>query len=106
MRKLFWVTAIAFLCAVTAHAAAGKNWIRVNQLGYVPGYPKVAVFVSKENARIDSFEIRDVITDEVKYRSNGVKPYGPYAAFTNGYRLDFSAFSGKGAYYIDRKSVV
>ena len=96
---LSWTVFIIILCAGTAHAAAGKNWIRVNQLGYLPGYPKVAVFVSKENTRIDSYEIRDVITDEVKYRSNGVKPYGPYAAFTNGSRLIFP-HSPKGAFYI------
>ncbi len=36
----------------------------------------------------------------MKFKSDTVTPYGSYAAFTNGYRLDFSAFSERGAYYI------
>lgn len=61
---------------------------------------KTAVFVSKDNAKITSFQLCDALTDSVRFQSDRVKPFGAYGAFTNGYRLDFSAFSGKGAYYI------
>ncbi len=101
MKKLLLCVALFFLLVLgTGDASIEKSWMRVNQLGYLPGSLKIAVFVSKENARVASFELRDVLTDEVKFKSDTVTPYGSYAAFTNGYRLDFSAFSERGAYYI------
>jgi len=87
---------LCFLCG-TAHAL---NRIRVNQIGYLPGAIKVAVFVSKSNAEVSRFELCDALTDETVYSSGRVKAYGPYAAFTNAYRLDFSDFDGEGAYYV------
>lgn len=78
-----------------------QQWIRVNQLGYLPTSIKVAVLVSKETeCNIASFSICDALTEKEVFRSKSIKRYGPYAAFKSSARLNFSAFKTPGAYYI------
>ncbi len=79
---------------------AQNSWIRVNQLGYKPNSVKVAVLASKENISIDSFKIVEVLTDKIVHTGNDIRRFGPYASFTNLYRLDFSDFNEPGTYYI------
>ncbi len=51
MKKLLLCVALFFLLVLgTGDASIEKSWMRVNQLGYLPGSLKIAVFVSKENA--------------------------------------------------------
>ena len=39
---------VLFLLALTSAANAEEAWIRVNQIGYLPGDPKIAVLSSDE----------------------------------------------------------
>jgi endoglucanase len=82
--------------ASTAHAQP-KNYIRINQLGYLPNNPKIAVVCSLEPATINRFTLQD---------SEGRIVYGPrkasaakaFAACVSTHRLDFSGFSKPGRY--------
>lgn len=78
-----------------------QQYIRVNQLGYLPKSMKVGVLLSKNKATIKSFEIKDALTDKVVFKSDKVRSTGAFGNFDATYRLDFSAFQKPGAYYID-----
>ncbi len=93
LRILFFI--IIFPCVSPA-----QQYVRVNQLGYLPKSIKVAVLLSKENTTIHSFEIRDALTDKTVFSSNKVRSHGAFGNFAASFRLDFSAFQKQGAYYI------
>ncbi|MCE5249677.1 glycoside hydrolase family 9 protein [bacterium] len=100
------ITVIMTLLCLSGKGIEAQSWIRINQLGYLPESIKVAVFVSKNSARITSFDLRDALTGEIVYvPKTSPAEYGPYGAFSNGYRLDFSAFSREGAYYVSAGGV-
>ncbi len=92
---------LTLLCLVAMRVSHSQEYIRVNQLGYLPDAVKAAVFASIDpDARVESFELHDALTDEVIYRFSTIRSYGAYGAFAATARLDFSAFSIPGAYYI------
>ena len=94
------IAALLFLSPAVA-ASAEDAWIRINQLGYLPGSMKVAVLVSKtRQEEITRFELVDALTGEVRHSSTAVKSFGAWGAFASASRLDFSGFSREGAYQV------
>ena len=93
------------LCLPGKIAAQPAAWIRINQLGYLEKDIKVAVLVGKQTLSFDAFELRDALTNEPVFKGKNIRKYGPWAAFSEGYRLDFSAFSTPGAYYIQVQDI-
>ena len=88
---------IALLAA--AALADSVSFIRVNQVGYLPDAPKVAVVCSLEPTRIATFTVRDsrgrVVLGPRPARRDA--PFGPCAVT---HRLDFSALRTRGTYTI------
>ncbi|HRU12853.1 MAG TPA: glycoside hydrolase family 9 protein, partial [Dysgonamonadaceae bacterium] len=76
------------------------QWIRVNQVGYLQNDIKVAVWVSKEQKNVSSFEVIDVQSGKVVYSGNKIRNMGKQPAFESSARLDFSDFSAPGIYLI------
>ncbi len=91
--------AVAMLLCSCLNAMAGE-WIRVNQLGYLPLSTKVAVMMCEDKPQVKAFEIRDAFTDEIVLSSNEIKATGPLGNMKATFRLDFSKLTRKGAYYI------
>jgi endoglucanase len=83
-----------------------QNCIRVNQLGYTEKSIKTAVFGCKTDVTVNEFAICDALTNQTVYTSNKIKEYGQYGPFVKSYRLDFSKFTSKGAYYIKANGIV
>ena len=80
--------------AATSATAA----IRINQLGYLPDAPKVAVFCSLTPAELGDFVVTDTAGRKVLQRQSMLdKPFGPCVA---SYRLDFSSVKKPGDYRI------
>ena len=79
---------------------AGDSWIRINQLGYLPKAIKVAVFISEENIRIQQFQLRNAITDDIVYRDKTKNYDASIWGMKSACRLDFSKFQDVGGYYI------
>ncbi|QEH39932.1 glycoside hydrolase family 9 protein [Chitinophaga sp. XS-30] len=75
-------------------------FIRINQLGYLPAGVKVAVWGSLENNSISSFQLIDSATGKTVYTASAGQPFGSYGPFQQSYRLDFSAYSTPGTYYL------
>ena len=76
------------------------SWIRINQLGYTPKGIKVAVFCSKENIAVKTFQLVDALTHKIVFSSSPGKAFGAYGPFTQTYRLNFSLFNKQGHYYL------
>lgn len=91
--------AVAMLLCSCLNAMAGE-WIRVNQLGYLPLSTKVAVMMCEDKPQVKAFEIRDAFTDETVLSSNEIKATGPLGNMKATFRLDFSKLTRKGSYYV------
>ena len=76
------------------------SWIRINQLGYKPKGTKVAVWCSKSQSAIGSWQLVDANAKEVVYSGKFEKPFGAYGPFAQTYRLNFSSFNKPGRYYL------
>lgn len=77
------------------------SWIRINQLGYLPGGIKVAVLGTKEQQeKFESFELVDANTSKAVLEKSVGKNFGKYGPFVSTYRLDFTAYKTPGTYYL------
>jgi hypothetical protein len=83
-----------------------KAWIRINQLGYTPDGIKVAVWCSKDDMQIKSFDVIDSATKKVVFTQKAGKSFGSYGPFTNTYRLNFSDFKREGTYFLKAGNTV
>ncbi|HWB28829.1 MAG TPA: glycoside hydrolase family 9 protein [Chitinophagaceae bacterium] len=90
---------VAFACLMMLNTPA-QTVIRINQLGYAPAGVKVAVWGSKNDVAITSFQLVNAYTGRVVFTGMAGKNFGSYGPFKNTYRLNFSAFKQRGEYYI------
>ena len=99
MRLLFIFLFLRLHFFADAQTNESTEWIRINQLGYLPGSVKTAVWCSKDNKSIGYFELVDD-HEQVVYRQAVKKASGAYGPFQQTVRLDFSAFRKRGLYRI------
>lgn len=83
-----------------------QSWVRINQLGYLPGGMKIAVWGTKADQAPPQFQLKEATTHKVVFTGNASKPFGAYGPFTQTCRLDFSAFKGPGIYYLEAGTAV
>ena len=88
------------ICTFPCHAG---QWIRMNQLGYLPSSSKVAVLLSNETVSVESFRIVDIYSGETLYRSkpDDVRATGPLQNMNSTFRLNFSALEKEGSYRME-----
>ena len=96
--KCFILSALLF-CTSQLYAQS-NSWIRINQLGYQPSSVKVAVWASKEDKPIASFQLIDSATNKVVFTGKAGKAFGAYGPFSQSHRLNFSAYTKAGKYYL------
>lgn len=84
------------LSLLSASAAAGRGdagpWLRVNQVGYLPDDPKIAILSSATPLR-GEFSVGD-------FRADIGLDLGAWGPFAHNYRLDFSGVRGPGRYRV------
>jgi len=85
--------------------AQNDAWIRINQLGYLPNTPKIAVFISKQNISVKEFSIREIESDRIVFTSDKIKSFGNKWNFKSTVQLDFSSFNTEGSFYIECSNV-
>lgn len=88
------------LFAFIALPIKAEEWIRINQLGYLPQAKKVAVFISEEQTEVKEFALVDVFTGETVRVFTSPKQSGKSGQMKSTYRLDFSDFNQTGTYYL------
>lgn len=91
---------VLLFAAAAACKAQPEAWIRVNGLGYAPDAPKVAVWAAKTHQEQRRFQLVDARTSKPVYTASAGKPFGAYGPFALCYRLNFTAFTKPGSYYI------
>jgi hypothetical protein len=96
-----YILSLLFVCLTFSSAKAGE-WIRINQLGYLPRATKVAVLMSNEDIRVSTFDVIDAFSGKVIFHSNvgEVKATGALGNMKATYRLNFSRLTRQGSYYI------
>src|SRR5690349_19327768 len=88
---------------VAAVSPAG-DVIRINQLGYLPDAPKVAVYCAATKRELSAFRVTDASGKTVlEARPQSAKPFGPCTTI---YRLNFSSITRAGDYRISVGDVV
>jgi endoglucanase len=96
-----YLVLFSFIALAFGPASADKTaWIRINLLGYKPTGIKVAVWCSKDQSAISSFQLIDIITGKVEFEGKAGKPFGAYGPFAQTYRLDFSAVNREGRFVL------
>ncbi len=98
--RLFLLVIIVSFSGAKPPIASTQAWIRINQLGYMPASVKVAVWCSKKKETIREFELVDAQTRKTVFKAAAGKAWGKYGPFTETYRLDFSAYTQAGKYYL------
>jgi endoglucanase len=91
---------VSVLLSFFAAAQDSKSWIRINQLGYIPGGVKVAVWCSNDQGILTGWQLVDVQSGKVVGKGPAGKPFGAYGPFSQTYRLDFSLCRSPGRYYL------
>lgn len=103
MKNLRLLGAALGLLALPVQA---DEWIRINQLGYLPQSTKVAVFLSEEPAQVTEFSLVDAFTGQPVQRFTATRPTGSIGQMQSTYRLDFTNFSRPGTYYLQAGKAV
>ncbi|QIA07887.1 glycoside hydrolase family 9 protein [Draconibacterium halophilum] len=88
-----------FLFGVSLSFAQQKV-IRVNQLGYLPQSVKVAVFLSSEAQDAGEFQVLEALTGKPVYEAEVKHSNGSDWGMKTAFRLDFSAVTKSGGYYL------
>jgi endoglucanase len=96
MRKI----ALSLLLYLIITGAGAESWIRINQLGYLPESVKVAVYISQDHDGGTAFTVYDALTDKVVFKGRAVSYDGAVWGMAAAARLDFSALTYPGGYYI------
>lgn len=105
MNRLLLILVFTFFISANL-MALDSSWIRINQLGYLPKGSKVAVFGSKLNNTISSFQLINATTNKVVFQASAGKNFGSYGPFKSTYRLNFSVVAQPGRYYLKAGSIV
>jgi len=84
---------LAVFATLVPSAFAAEAWIRVNQIGYLPGDPKIAVLSSGEPLT-GQFRVGELSADIGADQ-------GAWGPFAHNYRLDFSAVKTPGEYQVE-----
>ncbi|MBF9251958.1 glycoside hydrolase family 9 protein [Pontibacter sp. 172403-2] len=102
IRLLLFIAGILLLPGCASHTLNkdAAAWIRINQLGYTPAGIKVAVWASKDDGHLSSFELVDAGTSKAVFKGKAGEAFGAYGPFQESYRLNFTGFNKPGSYYL------
>ena len=89
---------LCFVASLICLMAQADEWIRINQLGYLPQSIKVAVFMSEGENELTEFQLVDAYTQQVVKTFETLKESGSIGNMKTTYRLNFSDFSIPGVY--------
>jgi hypothetical protein len=95
------VLLIHAIVIISATATAGDSAavIRVNQVGYLPAAPKIAVVCAVERVSLSRFTV-ETANGRVVVGPANVTPSGPFGPCVETWRLDFSRLKTRGLYRV------
>lgn len=95
-----FLLSLSLWSAFASANADTTQWIRINQLGYLPKGIKAAVWCSKETATVDSFTLVAFPSGKTVFQAAASKTFGNYGPFQQTARLNFSDFHTAGQYQL------
>ena len=98
MKRYYRLLTLIF--AFAALPCKADEWIRINQLGYLPQSIKVAVFMSETKTDVQEYALVDAFTGKTVRTFTSPKATGQSGSMSSTYRLDFSNFQEPGTYYL------
>src|SRR5688572_22265454 len=107
MKKIYKFLLVCCLpvMVLSTKQADDQSWIRINLLGYKPANPKIAIWCSKADKPIKTFQLVDAKTKKFVFTGSAGKALGAYGPFTQTYRLNFSKVKKPGTYYLQAGGV-
>lgn len=87
-------------------AMAAPVYLRVNQVGYDPADPKIALALSNAGLSGQTFKVQAASSGAAAFSAQVGKDRGRYGNFAHLYELDFSALKKQGSYRIRLGGVV
>ena len=96
-RMLLAIGAVASIAQ--AQTTAQRTFIRINQLGYLPESPKIAILCSLDSVSIRSFSVQD-LSGRIAGSPRRATSSGRFGPCSSTYRLDFSSLRSRGRYQI------
>lgn len=99
VRLLFAFVLSVAASSIAAQPPAARTFIRINQLGYRPDFPKTAVACSLDSVSIKSFTVQDE-SGRVVFGPRPAKASGAFGPCAATHRLDFSSLRKPGRYTI------
>ena len=100
MKNAFILLIITTLIFATSCRSKRNEWIRINQLGYRTNDIKVAVFMSKKNLNLQSFNVVEAGTGDVVMTVKNLTKAESLEPFVSCYRLAFTEIKKSGTYRI------
>ena len=100
MKRIIAVIAACIAIAACTSQNSGQSWVRINQVGYLPDDIKVAVLISLDDAS-SAFKVCDAESGKTVFSGKGVAADGSKWAMKSAFRLNFSAVTEAGRYYIE-----
>lgn len=91
---------LLFLLFPVVMHAADSTWIRINQLGYTPDGIKVAVWCTKGKPFTGQWELVEHGSGNVVMNGKAGNDAGTYGPFTHTARINFTAYSKPGQYFL------
>ncbi|MCD7976701.1 MAG: glycoside hydrolase family 9 protein [Tannerellaceae bacterium] len=104
MRILIYLH-VWMICFSITGKAGPQTWIRINQVGYLPGDQKVAVLLSQEPAGELAFVVKEASTGNIVWEDEGIRTNGERWGMHIALRLPFTGLSQPGEYYIESNQV-
>ena len=108
--KILFLFVLAFFaqsCRASAGVAVDVN-LRVNQVGYFPNRIKLGMVFAKKELQDKTFKLIDVKSKRKVFEGEVNENLGAWGKFDYNYKIDFSAFTQPGSYYLEmngKKSV-
>src|SRR4029078_5366929 len=90
-QTIVFVLSIAILTWSDSTIAQTSTYLRLNQIGFEPNYPKIAIAFSNE-ALPYSFNLKDVSTQTVVFTAKPNPVAGAWGQFKNHVELNFTSF--------------
>jgi endoglucanase len=106
MKNLFLLLIICTLIITNSCKKEKAEWIRINQIGYRAHDIKVAVFISRNNFAIKSFELIDAATGKTVMTFKNQLKTPPMEPFITCYRLPFTEYNRPGTYRVSAGDAV
>lgn len=96
---------ISYIFCLVSFGASAFDFIRINQLGYLPHSSKVAVFISDQRTDIKNFQLFETLSGKMVFEGSTESADPSVWNLQSAYRLNFTAFQKQGGYYLKAGNV-